>query len=130
MKLYKVPLYQVNYVNKDIGKLTYIEDIIVKKRMFIVREVVTGYSIDITNQYRIKDGRLDYYYMHRDMYERDGYHLVIYYEDLDEKHLVKEKELEDYLSNYDNSNWNKIYQEINQRRDNTFKRIKRFIKKI
>lgn len=110
MKVYKVPLYKVNYFPLSYGEVSYVEDVLVKKNIIGVSEILTGYSkIDIISRGSVEKGRLEFFYLKPDRYRNFGYHLFIYSDSLVSKNRAIESEVDDYLSNYDESAWKEIY---------------------
>lgn len=114
MKVYKVSLFKVNYEGfSDYGKLTYVDKIIVKKKLIGVREILTGYGeIDTINHYVMKDKRLDYYSRKPDKAMKNGYHLVVFAESMVPKNRATEEDINRYVEDYENSNWKKVYDDM------------------
>ncbi len=114
MKVYKVPVYKVNYDSwKQFGSLSVLDTIFVKKKVIGVSEVLTGFGdIDVVNKGYLKDGKLDFYSRKVQKSETMGYHLVVFAEDLVQKNLVRPEELDVYFDQYEKSNWKKIYENM------------------
>ena len=112
MKIYRVPVYKVVYDDHNVkfGSLRALDSILVKKRLMGATEVLTGFrDIDMINKGYVKDGVLDFYSRKPAKAEATGYHLVVFAEDLVQKNLVRPEELDAYFSQYENSNWKKVY---------------------
>lgn len=118
MKIFRVPVYRVVYDNYEnfgslkerYGSLRAIDSILVRKRLMGVTEILTGFcDIDMINRGYLKNGALDFYSRNPVKAEATGYHLVVFAEDLVQKNLVRPEELDAYFSQYENSNWKKVY---------------------
>ena len=123
MKFYRVPLYSVDYNITSYGKLNYIGDIIVKKKLFGISEVVTGYSyIDLFHKSNVNGGFLQQCY--RKKKTDSEYHLITFYEEFNHENIVLESDINEYISSYDESNWKKIFDFINKESEKIKKNIK------
>ena len=112
-KAYRVPLYEVGYNNSSLGKLTFIDYIIVKKNFSTIHEIITDYDeIDIIHHYFLKHGNLDIVSRKPIKAKEIGHHLVVFIEDLIEDNRIREEDIEKYVSEYETSRWNQIYQDL------------------
>ncbi|MBQ3306755.1 MAG: hypothetical protein IJG68_01020 [Bacilli bacterium] len=112
-KAYRVPLYEVGYNNLSLGKLTFIDYIIVKKNFSTIHEIITDYDeIDIIHHYFLKHGNLDFVSRKPIKAKEIGHHLVVFTEDLIEDNRIREEDIEKYVSEYETSRWNQIYQDL------------------
>lgn len=131
MKLYKVPLYQVNYTILHHGEIEYLEDIIVFKKLFGVKEVLTGYSnIDFINHSLLEDGILKFYFRNEKRFQDTGYHLIVLEDDFTSKRRVSLEELNQYVEEFDHSLWNKIYHDMKVLKKDEKNKIKRRTREI
>ena len=131
MKIYKVPLYKVSYFILSYGEVSYIEDIIVKKEVFGVKEILTGYSkIDVLNRSSLNEGLIDSFDRREDKYNSYGYHLVVFRDSFVPKNRVVEKELDNYINKYDESKWKKIYENMKIISKNENNKINNKVKNI
>ena len=115
MKAYNAKLYKVNYDGRVCthAKLEYIDSIIVKKKFIGVKDILTGYGeIDVVNHYIVRNERLDYASRKPDKALKNGYHLVVFVEDLIPNNRVTLEDIVQYVDRYDDSNWKKIYDEM------------------
>ena len=115
MKIYKVSLYKCTYDKEDSNdnvrslELTYVDEVIVKKRLFKATELITGYNnIDIR-----KDDFSDDFITKRKMPKDNS--LMVFEEDFNENNLASIKDLDDCVENYAESNWKKVYEEMNNK---------------
>ena len=112
-KAYKVPLYEVSYEMLDLGKLNYVDTIIVKKGFSGIKEAMTGYDeIDLIHHYFLQKGHLDYISRKPIKAKEIGHHLVVFMEDLNEGNRIHAEDITDYISRYEESDWNKMYQDL------------------
>ncbi len=116
-KLYKVELFQ----SRD-RKTTKVDDIIVEKSFLGVREIVSGLEIDL---HTISGTPLEsiMYDIVCDDIERTGYYLFTRRIYLKKENLATKQDIEEYVDNYQNSEFNKVVQEI-KRHEETRKKVK------
>lgn len=115
MKIYKVALYKCTYDKEESNdnvhslELTYVDEVIVKRRLFKATELITGYNnIDIK-----KDDFSDNFVSKKKMPKDNS--LMVFSEDLNEYNLASIKDFDDSVENYENSNWKKVYEEMNDK---------------
>ncbi len=115
MKTYNVKLYKVNYDGSvcNHAKLEYVDSIIVKKKLIGVKDILTGYGeIDVVNHYIVRDERLDYASRKPEKALKNGYHLVVFVENMVPKNQATLEDIVQYVDRYEESNWKKIYDEM------------------
>ena len=115
MKIYKVSLYKCTYDKEDSNdnvrslELTYVDEVIVKKRLFKATELITGYNnIDIR-----KDDFSDDFISKKKMPKDNS--LMVFSEDFNEYNLASIKDLDECVEHYEESNWKKVYEEMNNK---------------
>ncbi|MBR2827606.1 MAG: hypothetical protein IKE70_00020 [Bacilli bacterium] len=102
-----------------------------KRKNFCAKEILTGYSnLDLYNRSLLKDGFLNSYYKNEKRYQDTGYHLVVLEDDFISKREVSLKELNDYVEDYDNSLWKKIYDEMKIIKKEEKNKIKNRVKEV
>ena len=112
-KMYKVPLYEVKYDGFNLGKLAYVDDVIVKKSIFGVKEVETEFDgIDIICQSFLKNERLDFISRKPAKAEEMGHHLVLFAESLKPENEAKLKDLVEYMDGFETSEWKRVFDSI------------------
>ena len=96
MKVFKVPLYMIN--NQDMENLEFIDNIIIKKNIFSVTEILTGYNISILSS---KDYKIN-----------NHSKIVVLEKDLNDNNQVLETDIDSYVEGFEQSGWNKMYKDI------------------
>ena len=105
-KIYKVRLYDGFYKN---GRKDYqlVGNIIVKKTTIGVFDVLTGFKLSV-----FKDGCIMINSVDDEVLKRNGHQPFISQADLVQKNLATVDEIDEYVDNYSDSNWNNIYEEM------------------
>lgn len=111
MKLYKVPVYYVSYCRQVKGLLCgnvyKIDEIIVKKNLIGVQEVLTDYSkFSVVPISAVRNGKLSSSYWKK---KKNGLHCFVIKQDLCNDNQVKSEDLDDYINNYVESKWKETY---------------------
>ena len=96
MKVFKVPLYMIN--NQYMENLEFIDNIIIKKNIFSVTEILTGYNISILSS---KDYKIN-----------NHSKIVVLEKDLNDNNQVLETDIDSYVEGFEQSGWNKMYKDI------------------
>ena len=115
MKIYKVALYKCTYDKEESNdnvhslELTYVDEVIVKKRLFKATELITGY-----NNIDIRKGDFSDDFITKRKMPKDN-SLMVFNEDFNENNLASIKDLDDCVENYAESNWKKVYEEMNNK---------------
>jgi len=118
-KVYKVPLYQVNYspTSGEKARLEYVESIIVIKGLLWVEELLTKYKDFTVLQDRffekcnVGEGyKLNSYGMSVAGVSRSA-HLVILNRDFNDMNYVSGDEVDNYLSASTTNKWVKLYED-------------------
>lgn len=118
MKYYTVNLYDVKYEYPYRGQtiLATTESVIVEKKLFSVKELLTGQKIAVLPKKALdKFGVVEPSYQDRDEYEKTGYHLVVLEEELVEKNLTTSEEIDSYVDMYEYSEYRTIYETIKEK---------------
>ena len=118
MKVYKIPVYRVNYCEGfNRGMLTYVDHILAVKKIFRVKEVMTGFDgITGVNHLYVRGNRLSYINLRPDLVEKNGQHFVAFMEDFTPDTLVSKKDCTQYVDEMEQSQWKKVYDEIEEYR--------------
>lgn len=114
MKYYTVYVYDVKYTGDYDGQAIEIEPIIVKKGLRTATELLTNQKIEIipekaADKYCVIDKR----YRNEEKAEKTGYHLVLLEKDFTEDNLTTEKDIDQYVEEFDYSSYKEIYDSIN-----------------
>lgn len=114
--IYKVPLYRVYPMSEGIseegwGSVEYLDDIIVKKTDYKVKEVITKYTnISLDDTYT--ENKLHYTIIPEN--KKDSIYLLVFKKDFIDANLVNQEELDNYINNFKESNFKKTYDEIKE----------------
>lgn len=105
-KIYKVRLFDGKIVenNKDYELVGYI---IVKKSNLGVEDLLTGYKLNV-----LKPGYLKVNSLNQRFIEQYGHQPFISQEDLVHKNLATPRDIDEYVEEFDESMWKKIYDEM------------------
>ena len=117
MKVYKVNLYNAKYCNNRSIVLN-VGQVIVQRKMLNAKEILTGYSnIDIMPKNAMKDNgnhfpELNKEYWNLKKAKGEGVHLFIVSEELNETNKVKAEEIDNYVEQFEESNWKLLYEKM------------------
>ena len=121
MKLYRVPLYQCKYIEEESSdniiyfELKYIDDIIAKKRMFKVTDLITGYkNIDV------KKADFNKYGLITKIKKPKKRALIIFEEDFNELTVANSKDIDYCIEHYEESNWKQLYDKLTKKKEKVY----------
>lgn len=131
-KIYRLPLYKVNYspTSGERARLEFVENVIVISGLLrTVEEVATNYK-DFTimdDKFVEKCTKSNHYKLNANGISIAGVsrnpHLIILNGDLNDKNLVNEDEVVDYLSSSSNNKWVKLYEDTYNKMKSSFKQL-------
>ena len=121
MKLYRVPLYQCKYIEEESSdniiyfELKYVDDIIAKKRMFKVTDLITGYkNIDV------KKADFNKYSLITKIKKPKKKSLITFEEDFNELTVASSKDIDYCIEHYEESNWKQLYDKLTKKKENVY----------
>ena len=105
MKVFKVNLYRIHYPT---GMMMSVSPVIVQKKTFSVKEILTGYSkINLVPKTAVYEGkpvpRLDRRFWNPKKKISQGEHLVVIQEDLCAQNQVNAEDIDAYVEEYESS---------------------------
>ena len=121
MKLYRVPLYQCKYIEEESSdniiyfELKYVDDIIAKKRMFKVTDLITGYkNIDV------KKADFNKYGFITKIKKPKKKTLITFEEDFNELTVASSKDIDYCIEHYEESNWKQLYDKLTKKKEKVY----------
>lgn len=121
MKLYRVPLYQCKYIEEESSdniiyfELKYVDDIIAKKRMFKVTDLITGYkNIDV------KKADFNKYGLITKIKKPKKKSLITFEEDFNELTVASSKDIDYCIEHYEESNWKQLYDKLTKKKEKVY----------
>lgn len=121
MKLYRVPLYQCKYIEEESSdniiyfELKYVDDIIAKKRMFKVTDLITGYkNIDV------KKADFNKYSLITKIKKPKKKSLITFEEDFNELTVASSKDIDYCIEHYEESNWKQLYDKLTKKKEKVY----------
>ncbi len=121
MKLYRVPLYQCKYIEEESSdniiyfELKYVDDIIAKKRMFKVTDLITGYkNIDV------KKADFNKYGLITKIKKPKKKTLITFEEDFNELTVASSKDIDYCIEHYEESNWKQLYDKLIKKKEKVY----------
>ena len=121
MKLYRVPLYKCKYIEEESSdniiyfELKYVDDIIAKKRMFKVTDLITGYkNIDV------KKANFNEYNFVSRIKKPKKRALITFEEDFNELTVASSKDIDYCIEHYEESNWKQLYDKLTKKKENVY----------
>ena len=121
MKLYRVPLYQCKYIEEESSdniiyfELKYVDDIIAKKRMFKVTDLITGYK----NIY-VKKADFNKYGLITKIKKPKKKSLITFEEDFNELTVASSKDIDYCIEHYEESNWKQLYDKLTKKKEKVY----------
>lgn len=116
MKYYTVSLYDVKYSDYYDGQKMYVDEIIVKRGLRHVTELLTGQKIEILPKGSYdKFGVLDKHHRDEAQYEETGHHLVVLEEDFIPENLTTTEDIDLYIDEYECSKYKEIYESTKEK---------------
>lgn len=103
-KYYKVSLYDGNV---PFGSFHTVGEIIVKKSLFSVTEILTGYKLDT-----IECSAPSRYYAYDTKIKLYGHQPTVPQDQFVPKNFATPQDIDAYVDNYDSSEWKRIYEEM------------------
>ena len=128
MKLYRVPLYQCNYIEEDSSdniiyfELRYVDDIIAKKRMFKATDLITGYkNIDV------KKANFNEYNFVSRIKKPKKKSLITFEEDFNELTVANSRDIDYCLEHYEESNWKQLYDKLTKKKEKVYTKKQEYL---
>ena len=108
MKIYNVNIFSIDY--KGTAKLHPIANALVKKSIFGVREVITNMKLEVCDE----DYRPEYVLYHVDVnkWKEYGRVLAVDTQELVDKNLAKESDIEKYVNGFSTSKLKCVFDEM------------------
>lgn len=107
MKLYNVNVYTLSHSLIECGKLLYLDKIVVEKKFFAVREIITKEPLMVVSADEHLMNRLNFY-----KYDKDGYLLTVKKEELIDKKKATIEDVEDYVNRFNDSNISRVFKKM------------------
>lgn len=121
MKLYRVPLYQCNYIEEEscdniiYFELRYVDDIIAKKRIFKATDLITGYkNIDV------KKANFNEYSFVSRIKKPKKRALITFEEDFNELTVASSRDINYCIEHYEESDWKQLHDELTKKKEKIY----------
>lgn len=122
-KCYKVSVYSVDHKD-NMGKIEYVDKIIVKKNPFDVEEIVTGEHIKIEWDLDkvMESNNILPSILNTRFFEQRGYVFVVQKEDLKEINLANKGDMDRYVDSFNDSDYKKFIDRAKTKNKSLIKR--------
>lgn len=117
MRYYTVDLFDVKYTDDYRGQTIFVDEVIVKRGLRTVTELLTDQEIEILPKKALigRFGVVAENYHDKEQFRKTGYHLVVLEEDLVPKNLTTSEDIDRYVGQYDGSQYQKVYESIKEK---------------